>query len=170
MKKIFALILTLALAFSLTAVHAFAVGNTLDNTTHSASQDVKATYNAGASTETVCSVTISWGAMAFTYNAGAWNPNTHAYDASWKATDDSNTVTVTNHSNTDINAKLTYNAATNYAGITGTFSNDSLHLLTAVGTDVSKAPSETVTLTLSGILNSNTPAGTTIGTVTVTLD
>lgn len=166
MKKIFALIFTLTLVFSLTTIPAFAA--TIDSAAGSDSHDVKATYYAGDSTKTVYSVTITWGAMDFVYNDGAWDPENHTYDANWTAT--GNTVTVSNHSNAAVTAKLTYNAAENYTGITGTFSNDTLGLPTAVGTDVNSAPTATATLTLSGALDSNTTANTTIGKVTVTLD
>lgn len=111
-EKIFTLILALALVFSLAAIPAFAA--TIDAGTGSASQDVKATYNAGDSGTIVYSVNITWDAMDFAYNDGAWDPESHTYDASWAS--DSNTVTVTNHSNAAINAKLTYKAESNYSG------------------------------------------------------
>ncbi len=166
MKKIFAIVLTLAMVLSLAAVPALAEVSKLDGTNKSASQDVKATYNAGDSTKTVYSVAITWGEMDFAYNDGAWNPDTHKFGASWAVT--GNTVTVTNHSNVAVDAKLTYTAEKNYADITGTFSKDVLNLDSAVGTDVNNAPSDIVTLDLSGVLSSSTPAGTAIGTVTVT--
>lgn len=172
MKKIVALILTLALAFALATVPAFAA------TIQSESHEVTATYLAGDSSNPVYSVNLAWGAMDFTYTDGAWNPNTHSYDtsdASWSAT--GNTVTVTNHSNAAVTATLAYNAEPNYKGITGLFKENSetandgvLKLATAVGTAVENAPAQTAALSLSGVLNSKTPAGTTIGTVTVTLD
>lgn len=167
MKKIFALILTLAMVLSLASIPALAEVSKLDGANTSASQNVKATYNAGDSTKTVYSVAITWGEMDFAYNDGAWNPDTHKFGASWSAT--GNTVTVTNHSNVKVDAKLTYTAEENYADIIGTFSKDVLSLDSAVGTDVNAAPSDFATLDLSGILNSSTPAGTAIGTVTVTL-
>ena len=166
MKKFLTLIFTLAFVISLATVPAFA--DTIDSATGSDSRDVKATYNAGTSDTTIYSVTITWGAMDFTYNDGAWDPETHTYDASWTAT--GNTVTVTNHSNAAVTAKLTYTAAQNYIGITGTFGNDTLNLATAVGTAVNNAPTESTKLTLSGALDSSTAANTTIGTVTVTLE
>lgn len=62
----------------------------------------------------VITVTIIWSGMAFTYTDGLWDPESHTYDASCAS--DSNTVTVTNHSNAAINAKLTYKAESNYSG------------------------------------------------------
>ncbi len=166
MKKIFALILTLTMVFSLAALPAFADESKLDNTTPAAYKDVKATYNAGDSAKTVYSVNITWGAMDFKYNDGAWNPETHKYDANWSAT--GNTVTVTNHSNADVDAKLTYTAAEGYEEITPTFNKDTLNLKSAVGTDVNNAPTDSAELELSGVLN-NAAKDATVGTITVTL-
>ncbi len=167
MKKIFALILTLALIFSLAAVPAYA--DTIDSATGSATQEVKATYDStvGSSDTIVYSVTIVWGAMNFTYHDSTWNPTTHSYDASW--THNGNTVKVINDSNTGITAKLSYIAKDGFTGITGTFDSDTLELDTAVGTAVNASPNKTATLTLSGALNKNTAAATAVGTITVTI-
>ncbi len=168
MKKIIALMSTLAMVLSMTTVSVFA--DTIDASDGSASKNVTATYNKGDSDTTVYSVTITWDAMHFTYNDGAWNPDKHAYDASWSAT--GNTVTVTNHSNAAINAKLSYKAAENYSGITGTFegtdSNDTLALASAVNTTYDQAPTATATLNLSGVLD-KAASDTTVGTITVAL-
>lgn len=163
MKKIFALILTLVMVFSMAAIPAFAA--TIETATGSDSHEVKATYNAGSSGTTIYSVTIAWDEMNFTYNDGAWDPETHKYNANWSA---GNTITVTNHSNTDINAELTYTPAGNYTGIEGHFDNSTLSLDSAVGTPVNEAPTKTATLTLSGVLN-KAANNSTVGTVTVTI-
>ena len=108
--------------------------------------------------------------MNFTYNDGSWNPDKHEYDANWTAS--GNTVTVTNHSNTEINAKLSYQAAENYGGINGTFTgtdgNNALALASAVNTTYENAPSATATLNLSGTLD-KAAANATVGTITVAL-
>lgn len=166
MKKIFALILTFALALTAASVPAFAA-DTIGKG-GSAVKDVKATYSAGDSATIVYSVDITWGEMSFTYNDGAWDPDTHKYDASWSSK--GNTVTVTNHSNTAVTAKLSYTAADNYTDIAGKFEKGELSLATAVGTDISNAPHGSDTLTVSGALSSETPADTIIGRVTVTLN
>lgn len=165
MKKIFALILTLALVFSLAAVPAYAAdpSSSITAANGSATKDVTVTYNAGSSSTAVYSVTITWGEMDFDYNDGAWDPNTHAYKANW--TQIGNTVTVTNHSNTAITAKLTYAHKEGFDGITGTFNTDTLSLASAVGTNVGAAPTATATLTLSGALSETA----TVGTITVSL-
>lgn len=177
MKKKLALVLTLAMVFSLAPLSAYA--DTITGLGGTASCDVKATYvdgTSGGAGGTVYSVDIVWGDMAFTYTeeAGVWNPATHettgAGGGIWKATTpDGNKIKVTNHSNAAVTATFSYAAASGYGDISGSFDKATLNLATAVGTLVSNAPSDTAALTLSGALDSNTPANTTIGTITVTL-
>ena len=180
MKKKLALVLTLAMVFSLAPLSAYANTNsTIETANGTASCDVKATYVAGSSGGAgtkVYSVDIVWGDMAFTYTeeAGVWNPATHettgAGGGIWKATSpDGNKIKVTNHSNTAVKATFSYAAAAGYDDISGSFDKATLNLATAVDTEVSNAPSDTAALTLTGALDSNTPANTTIGTITVTL-
>ena len=167
MKKIFALVLSLAAVLSFTATPAFAADSKIDTETPKASCDVKATYNAGTSGTTVYSVVITWGAMDFAYNDGAWDPDTHKYDASWAP--NGNTVTVTNHSNADVTVKLSYAPDEKYAGINGSFDKDTLELVSAVGKDVNDgALTKSAALTLDGVLDS-AANDTTVGTITVTL-
>lgn len=176
MKKIFAFVLSLTLALSFCSVLAFAESKIV-NPNGSASHDVTATYQPGTSGDTVYSVDITWGDMAFTYtdaSTGTWNPETHSYDgakdASWKATnEDGNKIVVTNHSNTEVTATFSYESSTGFEGITATFDTSVLNLRTAVGTSVSDAPSATTFLTISGELESTTAANTKIGTVKITL-
>ena len=177
MKKKLALVLTLAMVFSLAPLSAYA--DTITGLGGTASCDVKATYVAGSSGGAgtpVYSVDIVWGDMAFTYTeeAGVWNPATHettgAGGGVWKATSpDGNKIKVTNHSNAAVTATFSYAAATGYDSISGSFDKATLNLATAVDTEVSNAPSDTAALTLDGALDGNTAAGTTIGTITVTL-
>jgi len=183
MKKVMALVCSLALVLTLAAVPAFAAEK-ISSLGGTATHDVTATYKSGGGSGgtggaggTVYSVDITWGDMAFTYTAassGTWNPETHSVEgtSSAKWTVDSakgNEVTVTNHSNAAVTATLTYAAETGYTGISGSFDNDTLNLKTAVGTTVSEAPTATAALSLSGALDSTTAAGTKIGTITVTL-
>ena len=177
MKKKTALVLTLAMVFSLAPLSAYA--DTIDRVGGTANHDVTATYRAdssGGAGGTVYSVDIAWGDMEFTYTAkaGVWDPATHtitgADGGTWKVNNEGgNKITVTNHSNTGVTATFSYAAASGYDSISGSFSNDSLNLATAVGTEVSNAPSDSAALSLSGPLASSTPASTTIGTITVTL-
>lgn len=177
MKKKLALVLTLAMVFSLAPLSAYA--DTITGVGGTATHDVKATYVAGSSGGAgtpVYSVDIVWGDMAFTYTeeAGVWNPATHettgAGGGIWKVnTEGGNTIKVTNHSNAAVTAKFSYAAAAGYGDISGSFDKATLNLATAVGTTVGNAPSDSAALTLDGVLDSSTPANTTIGTITVTL-
>ena len=178
MKKKLALVLTLAMVFSLAPLSAYA-NDTITGVGGTASCDVKATYVAGASGGAggkVYSVVIDWGDMAFTYTeeAGVWDPATHqttgAGGGIWSVNNSGgNKIKVTNHSNAEITARFSYAPAAGYGDISGRFDNTSLTLQSAVGTEVSNAPSGSAELTLDGVLDSNTAANTTIGTITVTL-
>ena len=177
MKKKLALVLTLAMVFSLAPLSAYA--DTITGVGGTASCDVKATYVAGSSGGaggTVYSVDIVWGDMAFTYTAaaGKWDPATHTTTGAdggvWSVNNSGgNKIKVTNHSNAEITAKFSYAATVGYEGITGKFDQTSLTLQSAVNTEVANAPNGSAELTLDGALDSNTPANTTIGTITVTL-
>lgn len=174
MKKIFAVILTLAL-LSTASVTAFA--DNIDTIGESGSAKVKGTYVAGGSVATVYSVDIAWGSMEFTYtdaSVGTWNPDNHKYDgaeeAKWSCAAGADKIKVTNHSNADVTVNFKYESDEAYNGITGTFSdNSSLKLDSAVNTEFSNAPSGSVTLGLKGALSSEKTTSTKIGTVTVTL-
>ena len=177
MKKKTALVLTLAMVFSLAPLSAYA--DTIGTAGGTASHDVTATYttdSTGGAGGTVYSVDIAWGDMEFTYTAaaGVWDPVTHtitgADGGTWSATNTGgNQIKVTNHSNTAVTATFSYAAASGYEGISGSFDKTSLDLATAVGTEVSNAPKDSAALTLSGALDSATAASTKIGTITVTL-
>lgn len=178
MKKKTALVLTLAMVFSLAPLSAYA--DTIDRVGGTASHDVTATYvdgSSGGAGGTVYSVDIAWGDMAFTYTAaaGTWDPAKHAYTGAkggaWAVDKEGgNTITVTNHSNTDVTAAFSYAPASGFEGISGSFDKESLALKTAVGTEVANAPSGTAALTLDGALDSNTAPNATVGTITVTLN
>lgn len=140
--------------------------------------EVKATYVANTKAGTVYSVDIEWGSLEYTYtiaSEGTWDPATHTFkDASegeWSCTTDgANQVKVTNHSNAAVKATFTYEAGSEYQSITGSFNKQEATLETAEGTEVSKAPTDTATLSLSGALKKDVPTAATIGTATVTLN
>lgn len=174
MKKIFAVILTLAL-LSMASVTAFA--DNIDTIGKSGSAEVKGTYVAGGSAATVYRVDIAWGSMEFTYtdaSVGTWNPDNHKYDgaeeAKWSCAAGADKIEVTNHSNADVTVNFSYASEGAYNGIIGTFSDNSqLKLDSAENTEFSNAPSGSVTLGLEGALSSGATQNTKIGTVTVTL-
>lgn len=182
MKKKAALVLTLAMVFSLAPLSAYA-DDTLTAVGRTATHDVTATYvdgssgGAGGAGGKVYSVDITWGDMAFTYTAeaGIWDPATHkttgAEGGVWTVDKEGgNTITVTNHSNTDVTAAFNYAPAEGFTGISGSFDNALLDLPTAVGTAVEAAPKGTTSLTLDGALDSAATTSTKIGTITVTLN
>lgn len=71
------------------------------------------------------SVTITWGAMEFEYNAGSWNPNTHTSTGSWSCSSaDGNTLTVQNDSNVALYASLEFRRAKEFVeyNLRGSFS------------------------------------------------
>ena len=180
MKKISAVILTLALFF-MTSVTAFAA-NKITAVNGSDSAIVKGTYNAGSAAATVYSVDITWGSMDFTYtdaSTGTRDPATHQYDnisaAKWSCSEGADKISVTNHSNAGITVKLGYEQGTGYNGISGSFSDNKgiaitkLTLGSAVGTKPESAPSASAVLGLNGELSSDNTTATAIGKVTVTL-
>ena len=81
------------------------------------------------------SVTITWGDMNFTYEAGEtdWNPELHAYeetsDGSWGPTNNnSNKIQVDNNSNVGILAKISYaSSGSIYNGVSGKLYNESVY-------------------------------------------
>jgi len=169
MKKLLSFLLVLLMITSLSATALAADTNTGGNT----SIDVNAVYTSGVSTPDVVSVDIAWGEMQFTYNVSGsmdWDAVNHQYvnnvSETWTAK--GNSVTVTNHSNVAIKADLSFAAESAYSGISGSFGADaSLLLASAVGTAKNAAPSDTATLTLSGVLENNVTASTKVGTITV---
>lgn len=170
---------------------ALAATGSLDLTTSSKDIAVTGTYQAGSTSDKVYKVDIEWGAMAFTYTAaaqGSWNTTTHRYDSTETAgkwtpdAADGNKLTVTNHSNADVTATLSFTAEASITGLGGVFQasdsdtedKSSLTLGSADnGTDgaAGTATSDSAYLVLSGgELGSDAAADTKIGTVTVTIN
>lgn len=177
MKKLLkTLALTLALALCF-AMPTFAADISANNGTTSVT--VQGTYVAGSTAQEVISVDVSWGAMSFTYkgaNQGEWNAEKHQYEnatsGSWTCETDANKITVTNHSNTVVEAQLAFAKATN-TNIEGTFTetvgtaNDGImEIASAVGTAYAEAP--------SAVAHFNVTAGSItvngeLGTITLTI-
>lgn len=172
MKKIISLILALVMVMSL-SVTAFAAEGVTNGGTDTA--DVKGTYSSTA-TVTVYSVDIAWEGLNFTYNGafeGTWNPKTHEYEnatvAGWAA--GNGTITVTNHSNTEITATPSYNAKDGFESTGMNFNNAVLKVATAdngVDGAAGSAVTGTITVTPTGSLPEGTEDAT-IGTITITI-
>ncbi len=159
MKKVFALLLTLALIATL-SVATFA--ETITAVPSSDAQDLGVTYTGPAgSSDIIYSIDIDWDSdLAFDYNAGtqgAWNPDEHDYadatGAQWS--DNEVTVTVTNHSNAAVVASIAIVDAAEADGVTVTADKASAPLASAVGTALASAPAATFTLTATGTPTAN---------------
>ena len=173
MKKLLAIALTLALALCL-AVPAFAAEPDIGTNNGTASVKVNGTYAAGSAADEVISVDVSWGSMSFTYHdtvEGSWNDETHNFDgavaAHWTCETDANKITVTNHSNTAVEAQLTFVKAENtniegsFTETVGTANDGVMEIATAVGTAVSAAPAvEAYFNVTAGSISANGELGT----------
>jgi len=189
MKKLLAtlLALSLVLCFALTA-NAAMIGepNGVDNldSNNTASQVIQIKLNDSTTegtitTPTIYMVDIVWETTELVYNitgAGTnqtmtWNPQTHRYELSNEGgsiagnwVDDDFTITVTNHSNANINAAITLPEATN--GVNFASSHSSITVDRAdegesLG-DYNKAPSKAFTVIVSGTPTSSFNIDTTV--------
>ena len=134
-------------------------------------------WSAGRRTCTVCgkeevrynTVTVTWGALAYTYTDGTWNPATHAYDigGGWKPNQtNGDIITVRNDSAAEVRVSFRY-TKTN-AAIGGSFVNsDEDPIYSAIDLPINRT--QTVWLRLTG--RPDKPLNnTTIGSVTVKLE
>jgi len=133
--------------------------------------DVTGSYVANtAESGTVFSLDITWTDLSFTYYSEKpleWDTESHTYidsePAHWEG---QGTITITNHSNTDIYAVPTYAAKTGYEDAAMAFSTEKLLLASAAYSQ--KAVSDTITVTPTGSLPvMSEPAP--IGSITITI-
>lgn len=155
MKKTIAIIM--ALALSAGSITAFADEEI----------DVNGKYVAGNNGGTVYRYDITWDDMTFTYTDGdkEWNPDTHKYDSTegkWSA--DTKTITVTNHSNAEIAVEPEFSSAVD--GLSGKFDKDGFVLVSAEGTAVENAPSDSIEFSVSG---AGISADGKIGTISINI-
>lgn len=167
MKRIISLFLVLLMVFSLSTVV------TAEN---SNKQDVYAQYVTQTSDDEIIptiNVDVAWGKMEFTYTVTEtkkWNAATHMYDTilsdgEWTAT--GNTVTVSNHSDTEIVASFAYESDPSYSEIQGRFSKSKVVLTAAEPTTT---PSAEVSLDLTGKLPASATTMQKVGTITVSVE
>lgn len=177
MKKLITTIAALS-AMAVLSVSAFAAAagsDTIDDAIgENGSHDVAVKYD-DSTNKTVYSVDIVWGAMQFNYSAGTWDPDTHTYAADGNAgftpaAEDDDKVTVTNHTNKELEATVAYAQDASHTDITGAVTpDDPTTIATAVGTAVDAAPNQVFQLALSGAPAAQLPTYTKVGTLTVTL-
>lgn len=134
-------------------------------------------WSAGRRTCTVCgekearynTVTVTWGALAYTYTDGTWNPATHAYDigGGWKPNQkNGDIITVRNDSADEVRVSFRY-TKTNAAIGGGFVNSEGYPIYSAINLPINRT--QTVRLRLTGrpdtALNN-----TKIGSVTVKLE
>ena len=167
MKKVFTLLLSLALIATL-SVASFAA--TATSVPSSEGKDLNVGYTAQTAASTVYSVDILWeDDLAFDYSAGtqgAWDPTQHDYAATSGAgwPDDTVAVTVTNHSNADVVVNLSVTDTNAEDGVTVTPATASDTLTSGVNLAYEAADAVTFTLKATG---TPTAAITKVATATV---
>lgn len=169
MKKLLAAVLALMLVFS-ACVPAFADNSAQINGYNSSDISAEGVIVPADEPNIKISADITWDELLFVYKDGGkkWNPETHREEnlaGGWDTTQKK--ITVTNHSNTDIVADISFESAID--GLNGAFEgNTSMTLSSAVGTTRDEAPKDTVLFGVSGTKITDT-AAVTIGTLTVKL-
>ena len=156
-------------------------GDESNNAASTYSNDVWVIYKA-EETQEIVSVEVNWGEMKFTYSPaakGTWNPTNHEYEnrqeAKWSCS--GNDITVTSRSNVPLTATLKYTSADEFNGIAGKFvntqnaefTNNTMDIPSAEGTEVENSPTVTAYLILDGALDKNTANWSVSGTVTITI-
>lgn len=127
--------------------------------------------------KTLYTVDVTWGKMQFVYKTvgtRTWNEKTHLFDedftSSWSAS--GNTIKVTNHSNTDVKAKFSYNRNSLYNEVIGKFNiSKALELPSAEGRAIDdKELTGSRKLTLSGKIVNQLDSYTTVGKIKIEID
>lgn len=172
MKKIISTILALVL---LSAMSATVFASSITDTDTGNSQEVLASFEEGNQTKTIISVDISWNQMSFTYKGASepvWDAQAHQYvgeatEAGWAASDA--TITITNHSNTILQALISYTSETAYSGISMHFTDAAPYIGSAYTSEEEAGTPCAVTVKAipDGALSSDTVDNTKIGVITV---
>ena len=171
MRKIIPLILAVAvflsMGFSSAAAQATEVGST----------NVTAEYVAGAQGGQIIDVEIEWEGMDFTYNdasAAVWDAEKHLYlpasDAQWEKSNAY--ISITNHSNAILKAGITYNGDPAYKDMQLIFTEGNPFIGSAETQDEGEGEAcKVIIRTIPvGKLTPDTPAGTKVGEIKVTVE
>ena len=163
MKKLFAAVLAAAM-LSGAGISAFAETN---NGSAGTAITVNGEFVAAGEAAAAVSADIIWDELNFVYQDGnkTWDPSKHeevATEGAWET--DTKTITVTNHSNTNIKATLSF--TTGVDGLIGSFDKTEFTLPTAENTTYDAAPAESAEFGISG---AGITADQKIGTVTVAI-
>ena len=176
MKKLYSLLLAIMMIATI-ALPVFAE-ESVDANGGSANVNVNGVvqYTGSSETQTI-SVDVAWEDMTFTYVEGVhfgWNPENHeyagAYEGYWE--NDRADITVTNHSNTEVNATLSFESGVDTVGGaftegSGTIDDGVLELASAVDTEVEEAPTATATFNISGSISVSADV---VGEITVLIE
>lgn len=176
MKKLCTLFLAIIMIATL-ALPVFAE-ESVDANGGSANVNVNGVVQYTGSSETqIISVDVAWEDMTFTYVEGVhfgWNPENHeyagAYEGYWE--NDRADITVTNHSNTEVNATLSFESGVDtvsgaFTEGSGTMDDGVLELASAVDTEVEEAPTATATFNISGSISVSADV---VGEITVLIE
>lgn len=176
MKKTIALALAIIMLVAMSAP-AYAEGSNVSDHGETASIPVGVIFQGKGAAIKTFSVDIEWDDMTFTYTksaVGEWDPATHSYsggaEGSWST--ETSTITITNHSEINVNATLEFESAVD--GVIGTFTENSgtegdniLELDTAVGFTPDDAPKASCEFGISGAAIRK---DTDLGTITVYIE
>lgn len=176
MKKLYSLLLAIMMIATM-ALPVFAE-ESVDANGGSANVNVNGVIQYTGSSETqIISVDVAWENMTFTYVEGVhfgWDPETHeyagAYEGYWE--NDRADITVTNHSNTEVNATLSFESGVDtvsgaFTEGSGTMDDGVLELASAVDTEVEEAPTATATFNISGSISVSADI---VGEITVLIE
>lgn len=183
MKKIFALVLAVAMLCAMSISVSAATVNNVDGDLN---KDLSVKYAAGSGTVDAYAATITWGTMEFTYTAASqeWDPETMTWKETAKASWTTDGVIIENRSSKAIEASFAFTASDPSKGVTDitvtadkatTTKNGDAFVLGAatagVGGKNGTAYSETFTITPVGDLTDTTATETAVvaGYVTITL-
>lgn len=118
------------------------------------------------------SIDLTWQEMDFVYTAGesTWDPETHtdtATGGSWQAKDNSNLISITNNTTSNLSVGLDFTLASEFSGVSGKFYDGSTQLASTFV--IAAEDSKDIMLELEGAIPNTTTDRTKGGTVKITV-